>query len=240
LFIIIIQVFDNRPEDTIMTKNINKIHFPLAYLMLILSTILLTACAENKDSGMAELKQFITLQNVDKSKSNWKTNLNKPPEVKFNKNKKYYWHLETTEGKMVIELLADEAPMHVSSTAYLTLLGFYDDLIFHRVINGFMAQGGDPLGVGSGNPGYKYDGEYSGSSKHDKAGTLSMANAGQGTDGSQFFLTFTATPHLNGKHTVFGYVTEGMEVLKKIETFGSRSGRTSKEIKIIKATIVVE
>jgi len=141
---------------------------------------------------------------------------------------------------MVVEFLPNEAPMHVSSTAYLTLLGFYDDIKFHRVISGFMAQGGDPLGLGTGNPGYKYDGEYTGASKHDKAGTLSMANAGQGTDGSQFFLTFKATPHLDGKHTVFGYITEGIDILKKIETLGSRSGRPSKEIKIVKATFVVK
>jgi peptidylprolyl isomerase len=132
--------------------------------------------------------------------------------------------------------------MHVSSTIYLTTLGFYDDLIFHRVIPGFMAQGGDPTGTGAGNPGYKYDGEFSnnfeGELGHNQAGRLSMANAGPGTDGSQFFLTFKPTPFLDGKHTVFGQVVNDLEgSLTKIEALGSRSGRTKKAIKIIKATI---
>ncbi|TDR17569.1 peptidylprolyl isomerase [Marinicella litoralis] len=223
-----------------MTKKTNKPQYTLALLTLAVCSLMLTACEKQADSAISELNSFIAEQKVDKTKNNWKTSLSKPPKVKFSKDKTYQWHLETTEGKMVIEFLPDEAPMHVSSTIYLTLLGFYDDIKFHRVINGFMAQGGDPLGIGSGNPGYKYDGEYDGSSKHDKAGTLSMANAGQGTDGSQFFLTFTATPHLNGKHTVFGYLKDGMDVLRKIEKLGSRSGRPSKEIKIIKATVAVE
>jgi peptidyl-prolyl cis-trans isomerase B (cyclophilin B) len=223
-----------------MIKKTIKHHTSLMFLIITLSALMMTGCGEKSDSAITELNKFITEQNVDKTKKNWKTSLKKPPEVKFSQDKKYSWHLETTEGNMVIDFLPNEAPMHVSSTVYLTLLGFYDDIKFHRVINGFMAQGGDPLGSGSGNPGYKYDGEYTGASKHDKAGTLSMANAGHGTDGSQFFLTFKATPHLDGKHTVFGYITEGMDILKNIETFGSRSGRVSKEIKIVKATIVVK
>ncbi len=223
-----------------MTNPRNNTQKATFILILIIGSLMLTACEKKTDDAITQLNQFITDQNVDKTKPNWKTTLNKPPMVEFNKDKKYFWNLETTEGKMVIEFLPQEAPMHVSSTAYLTLLGFYDDIIFHRVITGFMAQGGDPLGVGRGNPGYQYDGEYTGPSKHDKAGILSMANAGQGTDGSQFFLTFTATPHLNGKHTVFGFITEGMDVLKKIEKLGSGSGRTSKEIKIIKATVTTK
>jgi cyclophilin family peptidyl-prolyl cis-trans isomerase len=103
-----------------------------------------------------------------------------------------------------------------------------------------MAQGGDPAGNGTGGPGYKYDGEFSDSAKHDKPGILSMANAGPGTDGSQFFLTFVPTPHLNGKHTVFGEVTDGQDVLKKLEAAGSQSGRTSEPLSITKATIVVQ
>ncbi len=223
-----------------MIRKTTQYHSYLMFVILTLSLLMLSGCEVKADSAITELNEFITQQKVDKTDGKWKTTLKKPPQVKFNANKKYSWHLVTTEGKMVVEFLPKEAPMHVSSTVYLTLLGFYDDIKFHRVINGFMAQGGDPLGVGSGNPGYKYDGEYSGESKHDKAGTLSMANAGPGTDGSQFFLTFRATPHLNGRHTVFGYITEGMDVLKKIETFGSGSGRPTKELKIIKATVVVE
>ena len=223
-----------------MIKKTIKHHTSLMFLIISITTLMLTSCGDKTDPTITELNEFIAQQNVDKTNNNWKTSLKKPPEFKFSQDKKYSWHLETTEGKMVVEFLPNEAPMHVSSTAYLTLLGFYDDIKFHRVISGFMAQGGDPLGLGTGNPGYKYDGEYTGASKHDKAGTLSMANAGQGTDGSQFFLTFKATPHLDGKHTVFGYITEGIDILKKIETLGSRSGRPSKEIKIVKATFVVK
>jgi peptidylprolyl isomerase len=131
--------------------------------------------------------------------------------------------------------------MHATSTIYLTKLGFYDDLIFHRVIYKFMAQGGDPLGNGRGDPGYKYAGEFDGTLSHDKPGLLSMANSGPNTDGSQFFLTFAATPWLDGKHTIFGEVVEGLDnTLPAIESLGSRSGRTEKEVKIIKATIRVE
>lgn len=131
--------------------------------------------------------------------------------------------------------------MHATSTIYLTRLGFYNDLTFHRVIPGFMAQGGDPLGNGRGNPGYKYQGEFDDTAVHDKAGILSMANSGPGTDGSQFFITFTATPFLNNRHTVFGQVVKGLEdTLPAIEKLGQRSGKTSTEVKIITATIRVE
>jgi cyclophilin family peptidyl-prolyl cis-trans isomerase len=146
-----------------------------------------------------------------------------------------------------IRLMPEVAPMHVSSTIYLTRLGFYDDVIFHRVITGFhrvitgfMAQGGDPTGTGTGGPGYQYDGEFDRKVKHDEPGKLSMANRGPGTDGSQFFLTFVPTPHLDGKHTIFGEVAEGMGTVKELEKRGSRSGRPSERLVIEKATISVE
>ena len=126
----------------------------------------------------------------------------------------------------------------MASTIYLTRLGFYDGLGFHRVIDGFMAQGGCPLGTGTGGPGYRYDGEFGGKARHDRRGILSMANAGPGTDGSQFFITFLATPHLDGNHTVFGAVDGGMEVLDALESRGSRSGATSEALTIESAEIV--
>src|SRR5438093_13636501 len=108
-------------------------------------------------------------------------------------------------GDVVIRLRPDLAPGHVQRIKELVDEGFYDGVVFHRVIQGFMAQGGDPTGTGSGGPGYKYDGEFAPDGpKHDKAGILSMAHAGPGTDGSQFFITFGPTPHLNNVHTVFG------------------------------------
>lgn len=208
-------------------------------MIFTLALISLTSCGQNQDAAIKTIEDFIQAQAVDKSKENWKKQLTIPPQAKFSAEKKYFWKLETTEGLIEIEFLANDAPMHVSSTVYLTLLGFYDDLTIHRVIPGFVAQGGDPNGNGTGGPGYKYAGEYDGPAQHDRAGVLSMANAGQGTDGSQFFITFNHIPHLNGKHTVFGYVTSGMDVLKQIEQLGSRSGKTRHEIKIIKASISV-
>ena len=137
--------------------------------------------------------------------------------------------MTTSKGAVRIKLLPDVAPMHVTSFIYLSRLGFYDGLAFHRVIPGFMAQGGCPLGTGTGGPGYKYDPASSATtSKHDRGGLLSMANAGPGTDGSQFFLTFVATPWLDGKHTIFGEVTDGMETLKAIEPLGSSSGQAER------------
>jgi peptidylprolyl isomerase len=116
-------------------------------------------------------------------------------------------------------------------------MGFYDGLPFHRIIPGFMAQGGDPLGTGAGGPGYDYAGEFSPKAKHTAAGMLSMANRGPNTDGSQFFLTFAATPWLDGKHTIYGKVVDGLDTLKKMEAVGSESGKTSEPVKIEKVTI---
>jgi len=183
---------------------------------------------------------FIASQDIDKSSSGWKTQLPKPPEAEFDADKTYYWKLDTNVGPIKIKLMPDVAPMHVTSTIYLTRLGFYDDVRFHRVISGFMAQGGDPLGRGTGGPGYKYAGEFDPEVQHDRPGLLSMANAGPGTDGSQFFITFVKTPHLDGKHTIFGEVVEGMDTVRALEDAGSRSGRPSKELLIEEATVEVE
>ena len=192
------------------------------------------------NTGIKAIDAFIESQEIDKSAGNWKTQLPMPPKVKFDAASEYYWNLETNVGPIKVKLNSEVAPMHVSSTIYLTRLGFYDDIVFHRVIKGFMAQGGDPLGRGTGGPGYNYDGEFSNSVRHDRPGILSMANAGPGTDGSQFFITFQPTPHLDGRHTIFGAVTEGMETVKKLEERGSSSGRTTEDLRIQKATIEVK
>jgi cyclophilin family peptidyl-prolyl cis-trans isomerase len=147
--------------------------------------------------------------------------------------------MQTNKGPIKIELMPDVAPMHVTSFIYLSRMGFYDGLKFHRVITGFMAQGGCPLGTGTGGPGYKYAGEFSADVKHDTGGLLSQANAGPGTDGSQFFLTFVPTAWLDGKHTIYGKVVEGMDTLKKLEAAGSQSGKTSEPLSIEKVTIEV-
>ncbi len=203
---------------------------------LLLSSLL--ACSD-KDQALKKVDDAIASQQIDKTQSDWKTNLTQPEMMQFSEGKSYMWQLETNKGNLTIKLNHDVAPMHVSSTIYLTQLGFYDGLSFHRVIPGFMAQGGDPLGSGQGNPGYKYQGEFSETVSHDKPGILSMANAGPGTDGSQFFITFKPTPFLDGKHTIFGEVVEGLETtLATLEKLGSRRGNTTEPLFINKATIV--
>lgn len=182
---------------------------------------------------------FIADQSIEKSSPRWRTKLPKPPLLKFD-NSQYFWNLETNKGPIKIRLMAEVAPMHVSNTIYLTRIGFYDDLKFHRVIQGFMAQGGCPVGSGSGSPGYEFDGEFDPKVVHDRPGLLSMANRGPGTDGSQFFLTFVATPHLDGLHTIFGEVVAGMDTVRTLEKFGSPSGHPTTKMKIETATIVVE
>ena len=203
-------------------------------------TLTLSGCDLFTDKSTNQVNQFIKEQNINKTQQDWRNNLSVPPVLEFSQDKTYLWQLNTSKGDMVIELLPDVAPMHVSSTIYLTTLGFYDNTIFHRIIPGFMAQGGDPTGTGRGNPGYKYAGEFSDDLKHTQGGLLSMANSGPNTDGSQFFLTFTATPWLDGKHTIFGQVIQGMDVLESIEQLGSRNGNTSEVVSIITATILVQ
>ena len=187
-------------------------------------------------SAIDAIDAFITAQAVDTSAGSWRTRLPQPPTVAFD-GAGYFWDLKTTLGDVSVRLMPDVAPAHVSSTIYLTRLGFYDGLAFHRVITQFMAQGGCPLGTGTGGPGYQYDGELSDAVKHDRPGLLSMANAGPGTDGSQFFLTFVATPWLDGNHTIFGEVVEGMDTVKALEQRGSESGAPSEELRIESATI---
>ncbi len=188
---------------------------------------------------MAAKQKAAAMANIN-ADDQWKLNLKKPAQMTFDANKEYYWILQTNKGTIKIKLMPEVAPMHVTSTIYLTKKGFYDGLKFHRVIPGFMAQGGCPLGTGTGGPGYKYDGEFDPKVKHDRPYLLSMANAGPGTDGSQFFLTFKATPWLDGKHTIFGEIVEGKEVMAKLEAAGSPSGKPKEDLVIEKATIEIK
>ncbi|MBN8549020.1 MAG: peptidylprolyl isomerase [Deltaproteobacteria bacterium] len=125
--------------------------------------------------------------------------------------------LDTTKGKIVLQLTPDKTPLTVANFVNLVQRGFYNGLTFHRVIPDFMIQGGDPEGSGRGGPGYRFADEFDKSLRHDSAGTLSMANAGPGTNGSQFFITHVATDWLDGKHTVFGKVTSGQDVVDSIK-----------------------
>ena len=199
-----------------------------------------TPASSTKDKAMDQIETMIANAKIDKSNASWKTALPKPNVATFDPAHNYYCRMVTNKGTVLIKFLPEVAPMHVTNFAYLAKLGFYDGLSFHRVITSFMAQGGDPLGTGTGGPGYQFAGEFSPDVKHDKGGRLSMANAGPGTDGSQFFLTFVPTPWLDGKHTIFGEVVEGMDVLKQLEAAGSQSGKTSETLKMEKVTIEVK
>jgi len=167
----------------------------------------------------------------------WKLKLTKPAMMTFDATKDYFWVLDTNKGAIRIKLMPQIAPMHVTSTIFLTNKGFYDGTIFHRVIPEFMAQGGCPLGTGRGGPGYVYTGEISPNVKHDRPYLLSMANAGPNTDGSQFFITFKPTPWLDGKHTIFGEVVAGQDTVKKLEAAGTPQGNPTEDLRIVKARI---
>ena len=160
----------------------------------------------------------------------------KPPEMQIDPKKKYKAHMETDKGTMVIELFADKTPNTVNNFVFLSREGYYDGVIFHRVIDNFMVQGGDPTGTGMGGPGYKFGDEFHQSLKHDKQGVLSMANAGPGTNGSQFFITHIPTPWLDGKHSVFGQVVEGLDVLMSIPA-RDPNNRNAPAVKITRVTI---
>lgn len=124
--------------------------------------------------------------------------------------------IKTDKGDIRIDLYPNEAPVTVASFANLAQRGYYNGLTFHRVISDFMIQGGDPTGTGTGGPGYQFEDEFSPDRRHDSPGMLSMANAGPRTNGSQFFVTHGPTPHLDGKHSVFGKVSAGQEVVNSI------------------------
>ena len=142
----------------------------------------------------------------------------KAPAMQIDAGKAYTATIATDRGTIEVELFAEQAPQTVNNFVFLAKDGFFDGIAFHRVIDDFMIQGGDPTGTGRGGPGYKWPDEKSALRlKHDSAGTLSMANAGPDTNGSQFFITHTPTPHLDGKHAVFGRVAEGQDVVDKVK-----------------------
>ncbi|HSH03961.1 MAG TPA: peptidylprolyl isomerase [Anaerolineae bacterium] len=158
-----------------------------------------------------------------------------PPADFIDTSKSYYALMETENGSMCIELFADDAPLTVNNFVYLATQGFYDNTTFHRVIQDFMAQGGDPSGTGRGGPGYSFADEFEADNQFDKRGVLAMANAGPNTNGSQFFITFVPTPHLNFRHTIFGQVVDGDDVLGAIAIKDPRqpgSGDILKQVRI--------
>lgn len=152
------------------------------------------------------------------------------PAMEIDPKKSYRISMDTDKGVIEIELYPQYAPKTVNNFVFLSRQGFYDDVTFHRVISNFMIQGGDPTGSGRGGPGYRFEDEFSGNPLKHETGSLSMANAGPGTNGSQFFITHSPQSHLNGKHTVFGKVTRGQDVVNAI-----RQGDKIKKITVTEA-----
>lgn len=153
------------------------------------------------------------------------------PDLQIDLKKEYTAVMHTDKGDVRIKLFASKVPSTVNNFVFLAREGFYDGTVFHRVIRGFMAQGGDPTGTGRGGPGYKFRDEFDPSLRHNKEGILSMANAGANTNGSQFFITYGPQPHLDNRHAVFGEVVEGMDVVRSIPD--SESGQPQVKIQSI-------
>ena len=177
--------------------------------------------------------------NLQGNQNMQKTQMQLPTQV-IDVNKTYYAKFETNLGNFKIKLYAKEAPLTVNNFVYLAQNKYYDGLIFHRVIKDFMIQGGDPLGSGSGGPGYKFGDEQSG--KKIVKGSLAMANAGPNTNGSQFFIvTAASTPWLDGKHTNFGEVVEGLDIVEKMSLVKTgQNDRPVENITITKLEIITE
>ncbi len=152
------------------------------------------------------------------------------PAMQIDAKKSYTAIIVTNRGTIELALAAQQAPKTVNNFVFLAQQGFYDGVSFHRVISHFMIQGGDPTGSGRGGPGYRFDDETYGNPLRHETGVISMANAGPNTNGSQFFITHAPQPHLDGRHTVFGKVTKGMEVVNAI-----RQGDVMKSVTITEA-----
>lgn len=223
-----------------------------AITMIAALAIAALGCASSDEAGepapepwtgpdpIEEIDAFIAAHPVDRSDPDWKTSVPRPPFVRFDPNREYYWFLNTSAGNMKIELKPEWSPHHVATAIYLTRIGFYDGLTFHRVIPGFMAQGGDPLGTGAGGPGFRIAGEFHKKATHDGRGIVSSANRGPRTDGSQFFITFKEKPELDGRHTVYGQLVEGLGTLLAIESVGTKDGEPRERVTIRRALVRVE
>ena len=177
-----------------------KTRWIITAAVLALIVLLVTPSCTSYETPPKELSSMSQMQ--------WSN----PPEMTIDSTKSYSATLQTENGDIILQLFATESPFTVNNFVFLARQGYYDGVTFHRVIAGFMAQGGDPTGTGAGGPGYNFDDEVDNDLSFDRQGLLAMANAGPGTNGSQFFITYAPTPHLTGKHTIFGEVIQGMNV----------------------------
>ena len=173
---------------------------------------------------------------ITRTNANWRTKLPPFPEVEFGAEA-LFLHLQTNRGAARIRLLPEAAPRHVANLMYLVELGFYDGMAFQFIRAGERVQTGCPIGDGTGTPGYTFSGEYASGRGHDKAGLLSMANAGRHTDGCQFFITLGPMPWMDERHTIFGEVRENMETFHRIGEAGTKLGIPREKVGIEKAAI---
>ncbi len=201
-------------------------HLVIIFVLGLSTALLGMACDSGIEQEIAKLKSTPVEEKIIESvelpneglKMTTPKQYDSAPEMSIDVTKKYTAKFQLEGGKgFVVELYPEVAPITVNSFVFLAKEGYFDNTTFHRVISGFMSQGGDPTGTGMGGPGYTFENEFDPNYKHDSPGILSMANAGtrngQATNGSQFFITHVPTPHLDGMHTVFGKVTQGLEVV---------------------------
>ena len=191
-----------------------RIGFLLGRIFLGVGMIGLTACSPQVER-VGEQDDSPTLTEAEVGPTSPDTPKG-PPEMTIDPSLNYVATFVTRRGDIKVQLLADKAPMTVNNFVSLAQSGYYDGTTFHRVLPGFMAQGGDPTGTGAGGPGYRFQDEFHPDLSFDEPGLLAMANSGPNTNGSQFFITYVATPHLTGYHTIFGKVIEGMDVLASL------------------------
>ena len=163
----------------------------------------------------------------------------RPPEMELDPEKEYEALIRTQKGDIRLKLFAEEAPVTVNNFVYLAGQGFYDGTVFHRVIENFMAQGGDPTGTGAGGPGYQFEDEVDTGLTFDRPGLLAMANSGPSTNGSQFFITYVPTPHLDGLHTIFGEIVEGEDVLNSL-AFVQPGASATPQGDLIERIVIIE
>ena len=237
---------------------------PIRFITISALTILITACGQPEEpvsptdpepedtmdfaSNEPSLREATSdagspdpASGIDKTDPLWKLNVIEPPVQSFEPGQTYFWVLNTNKGTMRFRLLHESAPTHVSHLIHLTRIGFYDGTIFHRAVKGFMAQGGDPIGNGTGGPGYRIDLEIDPALSHTR-GILSTANTGRPTsDGSQFFIMYETSEFLDGKYSIFGELVSGMETLAAFEAVSNQfDGPPTEPLKLMTASIEVE
>jgi cyclophilin family peptidyl-prolyl cis-trans isomerase len=161
-----------------------------------------------------------------------------PPAMEIDPGKSYQAVFDTEAGQFTVRLFADKAPLTVNNFVFLARQGYYDNTTFHRVLPGFMAQGGDPTGTGAGGPGYSFDDEFSPDLQFDRPGLLAMANRGPDTNGGQFFITYAPTPHLDGLHTIFGDVVSGMDVVDSLRPRDPQTGPDYQGTRLLSVEII--